>query len=71
MTVPIADTEKLTQSGLSLIAEAERFMEQWGTGADMDYARSLAQLGPMNLPFRKRAGNEVAYVMPPPASVLN
>lgn len=71
MIEPIVDTNEVNQSGLSLIAEADRFMEQWGSNVDMDYARSVAQLGPRNLPFVKRQGNEVAYVVPPTASVLN
>jgi hypothetical protein len=71
MTEPIADTEELTQSGLSLIAEADRLMDQWGSNVEMDYARSLAKLGSRNLPFVNRAGNEVAYVVPHPASESN
>ncbi len=65
------DAKELTQSALRLSAEADRFMEQWENSVDMDYARSLVQLGPRNLPFVKRAGNEVVYVVSPTATVLN
>ena len=71
MAKPIMHARENTESGMSLIAEADRFMEQWESGAEVDYARSLTQLRPRNLPSQRHEGNAVAYFVPPIASDLN
>ena len=71
MVEPIVAVVHFGQSGLSLLAEADRFIEHWGNNAEMDYARSVAQLGPRNPPVLKRERNGAVSVGPFATSALN